>query len=154
MFTSTISCLSWSNLSTTYWPGPALWYGSIILALISIILGAQQAMFMPDTVDAEAAQEFRRCHMANNGSEKRPEPRQIMLFVWQAPLMCLSYSIVFFLAGLCLLDSGNLSGCWSICYFNVRGYLFQRAFAVVGPHRRCRTRNQIFQAKGSLTILG
>ena len=100
MFTSTISCLSWSNLSTTYWPGPALWYGSIILALTSIIVGAQQAMFMPDTVDTEAAQEFRRRHIANNGSEKRPEPRQIMLFVWQAPLMCLSYSIVFFLAGL------------------------------------------------------
>lgn len=100
MFASTISCLSWSNLSTTYWSGPALWYESIILALTSIILGAQQAMFMPDTVDVEASQEFRRRHIADNGSEKRPEPRQVMLFVWQAPLVCLSYSIVFFLAGL------------------------------------------------------
>lgn len=84
MFASTISCLSWSNLSTTYWSGPALWYESIILALTSIILGAQQAMFMPDTVDVEASQEFRRRHIADNGSEKRPEPRQVMLFVWQS----------------------------------------------------------------------
>ena len=81
MFASTISCLSWSNLSTTYWSGPALWYESIILTLTSIILGAQQAMFMPDTVDVEASQEFRRRHIADNGSENRPEPRQVMLSV-------------------------------------------------------------------------
>ena len=101
MFASTISCLSWSNLSSSYWSGPALWYGSIVLALMAVMLGAQQVMFLPDKFDGNAARDFRRRLMVRS-REKRAElePRQSMLFAWQAPLMCLSCSVLFFHAGL------------------------------------------------------
>ena len=101
MFASTMSCLSWSNLSSSHWSGPALWYGSIVLALMAVMLGAQQAMFLPDRIDGNAARDFRKRLMVRS-REKRAElePRQSMLFAWQAPLMCLSCSVVFFHAGL------------------------------------------------------
>ena len=105
MFASTISCLSWSVLSSSYWSGPALWYGSIVLALMAVMLGAQQVMFLPDNFDADAARDFRVRLMVRSSREKKRaaevlEPRQSMLFAWQAPLMCLSCSVVFFHAGL------------------------------------------------------
>lgn len=105
MFASTISCLSWGVLSSSYWSGPALWYGSIVLALMAVMLGAQQVMFLPDNFDGNAARSFRkRLMVRSNREEKRAiellEPRQSMLFAWQAPLMCLSCSVVFFHAGL------------------------------------------------------
>ena len=89
MFASTISCLSWSNLSSSHWSGPALWYGSIVLALMAVMLGAQQVMFLPDNFDGNAARDFRKRLMVRS-REKRAElePRQSMLFAWQAPLMC------------------------------------------------------------------
>ena len=106
MFASTISCLSWSVLSTSYWAGPALWYGSIVLALMAVMLGAQQVMFLPDSLDANAARDFRKRLMVHGGRREKKrgaellDPRQSMLFAWQAPLMCLSCSVVFFHAGL------------------------------------------------------
>ena len=113
MFASTISCLSWSVLSTSYWSGPALWYGSIVLALMAVMLGAQQVMFLPDNFDANAARDFRKRLMVRSSNrEKRRgedlEPRQSMLFAWQAPLMCLSCSVVFFHAGLLSVVVGPL----------------------------------------------
>ena len=102
MFASTISCLSWSNLSSSHWSGPALWYGSIILALMAVMLGAQQVMFLPDKFDGNAARDFRKRLMVRSREKMRAElePRQSILFAWQAPLMCLSCSVVFFHAGL------------------------------------------------------
>ena len=102
MFASTISCLSWSNLSSSHWSGPALWYGSIILALMAVMLGAQQVMFLPDKFDGNAARDFRKRLMVRGREKMRAElePRQSVLFAWQAPLMCLSCSVMFFHAGL------------------------------------------------------
>lgn len=98
LFTSIISCLSWSNLSNTNWSGPAFWYAGIILALISIVLGAQQTMVLPDMQDDIDSINIRNRLMAANTPQ--PRPSRIMLFVWQSPLMCLTYSIICFLAGL------------------------------------------------------
>ena len=99
MFASMISGLSWNNVSTSHWSGAALWYAGIILALTSIVLGAQQTMIMPEVVDTNTAQAFRRRLIVDENA-KTAMPRRSMLFVWQAPLMCLSYSIVCFLTGL------------------------------------------------------
>ena len=117
MFASTISCLSWSVLSSSYWSGPALWYGSIIFALTAVMLGAQQVMFLPDNFDTNAARAFRKKLMVCGSSSSREkrrvaellEPRQSMLFAWQAPLMCLSCSVVFFHAGLLAVVIGPLA---------------------------------------------
>ena len=113
MFASTISCLSWSNLSSTHWSGRALWYSSIVLALMAVMLGAQQVMFLPDKFDGNAAREFRKRLMVRSKekmSRAELEPRQSVLFAWQAPLMCLSCSVVFFHAGLLAVVGSPLAG--------------------------------------------
>jgi hypothetical protein len=46
LFTSVISCLSWTNIDSRHWTGPALWYCSILLAIASVVLAAQQHMVL------------------------------------------------------------------------------------------------------------
>ena len=62
-------------------------------------------MFLPDNFDGNAARALRKRLMVRSSREKEKrgellEPRQSMLFAWQAPLMCLSCSVMFFHAGL------------------------------------------------------
>ena len=70
-----------------------MWYAAIIFSLNAVILGAQQAMFIFDLGDgAEQASERLR---------KRSEIKEgYILFAWQAPIMSLAHSVIFFLAGL------------------------------------------------------
>ena len=73
---------------------------------MAVMLGAQQVMFLLDNFDANAARTFRKRLMVHGGRREKKrgagllEPRQSMLFAWQAPLMCLSCSVVLFHAGL------------------------------------------------------
>jgi hypothetical protein len=48
MFASVTGCLSWTVVQTSHWSGPALWYSSIVFAITSIFLGAQQTLVFPD----------------------------------------------------------------------------------------------------------
>jgi hypothetical protein len=98
MFSSVISCLSWTNLEGRHWVGPAFWYASIGLAITSVVLAAQQ-MLVIDTLQINNAAAIRKrlVYQDASGEEK---PRRIMLHVWQVPTECLSYSISSFLVGL------------------------------------------------------
>ena len=110
MFVSTIFCLSWSKLSSTHWSAPALWYSSIVLA---VMLGAQQVMFLPDNFDGNAVRELRKRLMVRSKekmSRAELEPRLSVLFAWEAPLMCLSCLVVFFHAGLLAVVRSPLAG--------------------------------------------
>lgn len=98
LFTSIISCLSWSNLSRSHWSGPALWYAGIILSLTSVVLGAQQTLELPEASGTIDALTFKRRLTARHSNP--PTPSRIMLFALQAPFMCMTYSIALFLAGL------------------------------------------------------
>ena len=91
LFGATIASLSWPAVSTSHWSGPALWYAAILLALASIILAGQQAWLLPKSITTQTAEEYKR---------KLQSAHRLMLCAWQAPIMCLCYSIVMFLAGL------------------------------------------------------
>ena len=70
-----------------------MWYGAIIFSLNAVILGAQQAMIISDFGDGkkQASERFKK--------RSRIRERNI-LFVWQAPIMNLAHSVIFFLVGL------------------------------------------------------
>ena len=98
MFSSVISCLSWTNLEGRHWIGPAFWYASISLAITSVVLAAQQ-MLVIDTLQINSAASI-RARLVYKDANGQEMPRRIMLHVWQVPTECLSYSISCFLVGL------------------------------------------------------
>ena len=103
LFTSTISCLSWTTLDHVHWSGPALWYASIVLSLFAIVLGAQQVLITSGWKDLslESTIEIKKLLTAKRVSKGRPQtPRKFFMFVSQAPMMVLGYAINLFLAGL------------------------------------------------------
>lgn len=59
MFSSVISCLSWTNLEGRHWVGPAFWYSSIGLSITSVVLAAQQ-MLVIDTLQISNAAAIRQ----------------------------------------------------------------------------------------------
>ena len=111
-FTSLTSCLSWYNLSSRHWSGPALWYAGIILALIAVILGNQQVLVIPDTSDTTAASTLaiQKRLMTSDSSSASPRPKRLMLFTGQAPIMSLSYAMICFLVGMVAVVIGPLAG--------------------------------------------
>jgi len=99
MFSSVISCLSWTNLEGRHWVGPAFWYASIGLAITSVVLAAQQ-MLVIDGLQLSSNTTLIRERLISQGPDGQNKPRRIMLHVWQVPTECLSYSISTFLVGL------------------------------------------------------
>jgi hypothetical protein len=99
LFASIISCLSWNDLSTRHWTAPTLWYCSILLAITAVITGATQSLVL-DHVCPSSWQTVKACLADQNRLTATPQPNGAMVFTLQYPMMCLSYSIVFFLAGL------------------------------------------------------
>lgn len=97
LFASVVSCLSWTGLDGRHWTAPAFWYCSIVLAITAVVLGAQQFMVL-DNVKPNDWKQFQRHLRVSDQGEWRPE--RTMLYVWQSPLMALSYSMVLFMAGL------------------------------------------------------
>ena len=75
-----------------------MWYAALIFALVSIILGAQQTIIMPEASDGIDPLIIKQRLLASDSFT--PRPNRLMLFVWQSPLMCISSSIMCFLAGL------------------------------------------------------
>jgi hypothetical protein len=102
MFASVTSCLSWNCISNAHWSGPALWYASILLAVPVVLLGTQQLSVLPQKEDIGQLSTVQITLMKERLTEQacdEPRPSRFMLFVWQAPMMFLSYSVVLFLAG-------------------------------------------------------
>jgi hypothetical protein len=104
MFASVTGCLSWTAVQTSHWSGPALWYSSIVYAIASIFLGAQQTLVLPDadSIDALAPDKIESMKQSfMSKGDLNPQPSRLMLFVWQAPIMLLGCAVFSFLAGLC-----------------------------------------------------
>jgi hypothetical protein len=97
IFAALISSLSWATLSNSHWSGPALWYAGIVLSLTALVLGAQQSIALPSEADTDGACNIQQ-RLRSDG--KATTPRQDMLFIQQSPLMCLSWAVFCFLAGL------------------------------------------------------
>lgn len=103
IFASVVSSLSWFNIDSAHWSGPACWYASILLALASVLLGAQQTLVLPEV---DAVQLWDRSQLDNakkslaGVDQSDRHVSGAALFAWQSHIMLLAYSIVSYVAGL------------------------------------------------------
>ena len=110
LFTTVASCLQWPGTQNGHWSASALFYASILFALIAIILGSQQLLVLSniapiDKLDRELRASEKRyleevvkrlCDPHRQG-----EPNNFGVAALQAPFTLLSLAVLAFLAGLC-----------------------------------------------------
>lgn len=118
-----IGSFSWNAAFEVYWLAPAFWYGSLVLSILGLLLSTQQTAVLHLLDDGDAHDELgatkmdvtrylplmlteARQHPYPAGSRRdeqvmrRWRPRWKMVFTWQCPIMFMSYSVCFYLAGL------------------------------------------------------
>ena len=119
-----IGAFSWSSAFGAYWLAPALWYCSLVLSILGMMLAAQQIAVVQllearrSHVDARSIKphvdrylplmltEIRQqsseteLQMDGNAPVRQRKPRWKMVFIWQCPMMFMSYSLCSFLSGL------------------------------------------------------
>jgi hypothetical protein len=103
-----------------HWIGPACWYCSLVLSIVAILLSSSQALIFnalnPPSTQVNSSGDFRKYlalilvvppdRMQLMAEETRREISQSyairwkMVFTWQAPMMLMAYSVMFFMAGL------------------------------------------------------
>lgn len=91
---SAISTLSWTGLDGRHWTGLSCWYASIILAIVSVLSGAQQTILLESLQNVD----FRQTRIRLCGNSY--EPKWTVVFAWQCHLMLLSWAFVCYIAGL------------------------------------------------------
>ena len=124
------SSFSWAEVSSSYWLASALWYCSLLFAIIGIIISSQQIAVLDilglphptgnirKSEEQSARRNIRRFLPVMLSEIIRPsiessfpneerevgqwEPRWKMVFVWQCPVMFLSYAVLFYAFGLTL----------------------------------------------------
>jgi hypothetical protein len=107
-------------VSDGYWIGPALWYCTLVLSIVAILLSSSQAFIFgalnEPTPRFKSSGDFRRylsliLALPTGGSPLMGEdirrenlsnciPRWKMVFTWQAPMMLMAYAVMFFMGGL------------------------------------------------------
>lgn len=113
-----IGCFSWSAVDDAYWLVAALWYGTLIMSIFAILLASSQAFIFsslaPPSVGLGSAGDYtkyldlilvvRDRQYVRRDREQIPAhqrlPQAKMLFTWQAPMMLMGYSVIFFVGGL------------------------------------------------------
>lgn len=86
--------MSFWDLNSRHWSGPACWYSSIVLSIVAVLSGAQQVILLDSFLLTESL--AAREHLCRRSEG----PNWIAVFAWQTPLMFLSYSLIFYIAGL------------------------------------------------------
>ncbi|MCJ1449864.1 hypothetical protein MMC28_000192 [Mycoblastus sanguinarius] len=92
--------LQWGQLQKAHWLVPAVWYGSLILSLFCVIIALHLNIFM---ATCETPADSSSVFLKLLKKESSAKPRWSSLFILQAPIMTLSYSIMSYLVGLLLL---------------------------------------------------
>jgi hypothetical protein len=90
----------------------AIWYSALLIAVASIASSAQQAVVLTRLGShPEGLRKIRELlgKRSNDGSYK---PKNLQLFIWQAPLSLLNTSGVLFVAGLIVLVWKSVSLPW------------------------------------------
>ncbi|AEO58637.1 hypothetical protein MYCTH_2127689 [Thermothelomyces thermophilus ATCC 42464] len=112
-----IGSFSWDGSQQPHWIGPAAWYCSLILSFSAVLLASSQASIfraVSDSVSREhgfsLVQELALVMAVQRTEDDAELPltrglesarvRWNLVFIWQAPTMMMSYSIIGFLVGL------------------------------------------------------
>lgn len=122
MLAAVIGCYAWPSAASDYWLGQVSWYTSLSLALVAILLSLQQRILLEEiSIPTEPSHMQRFLHLlivptqnlirtANQNDRDGGLPHTEssytinwnMMFVWQCPMMFVSWSWVCFLVGLVL----------------------------------------------------
>ena len=122
-----IGSFSWNAVLDAHWLTPALWYSSLVLSILGVIQSAQQIAvlqllgqlptrandgfkdgaqvrrYLPLMMSEVSKQNTNAQRLIDRDGVGEWKPRYKMIFTWQCSTMVLSYSIIFFLAGLTIL---------------------------------------------------
>ena len=110
------SSFSWNGVDNSYWLAPALWYCSLLLAILGILISSQQIAVLdilglphPTGDIRKSEEESTRKNikrflplMLSKDHLGQWQPRWKMVFLWQCGIMFLSYSVTSYLLGLTL----------------------------------------------------
>lgn len=95
----TVARLSASDQATVI----AIWYSALLFAITSIATSAQQVVVLRRLGSHPEGLEKIRTLLGKNAANGPPKPRNLQLFIWQAPLSLLNLSGVMFVVGLIVL---------------------------------------------------
>lgn len=116
-----IGSFSWNSVSNSYWLASTLWYCSLVLSILDILISAQQIAVLDllDTRQNEKKPASVRMRVRrylpllltkvppqssaagfDENSIGEWRPRWKMVFIWQCSIMFLAYSVTLYLAGL------------------------------------------------------
>jgi hypothetical protein len=90
----------------------AIWYSALLLAVASIATSAQQAVVLTRLGSHPKGLRKIRDILGKRGDDGKQKPRNLQLFIWQAPLSLLNTSGVMFVAGLIVLVWKSVSPVW------------------------------------------
>ncbi|PLB46192.1 hypothetical protein P170DRAFT_479110 [Aspergillus steynii IBT 23096] len=90
--------LGWPGMDKTHWVVSAFWYNAIVMAVVSAVMAFQQSSGL-GCVRAKITSEHRLDEALMRGSVQQ-KPSRAAVFVLQAPVQILSYSVMIYLAGL------------------------------------------------------
>lgn len=106
-----IGSFSWTTIEEAYWLTHGFWHASLVLSILGILISASQITVLntlgplPNrqrgTQTMDSIKRYEPLLLSHTGSKFIP--RRKMLFLWQCPMMFMSYSVCAFLAGLSVL---------------------------------------------------
>jgi len=110
LFTTVATCVTWPSTDRAHWSASALFYMSMIFALVAIISSSQQLWILPrlDLGTLNSIHERQRriddvsafvSRVQKTDGHGNLKARYV--FALQAPIMLLTFSVLLFLAGLC-----------------------------------------------------
>ena len=109
LFTTVASCLQWPSTQSSHWSASALFYASILLAFVAIVLGSLQLLVLPNVkpdkrLDSELTDSEKQYLQAIvdrlRKTRRDHRPNRLQVLALQAPFMILSLAAVTFMAGL------------------------------------------------------
>ena len=139
-----IGSFSWNAILDAYWLTSAFWYSSLVLSILGVLQSAQQIAvlqllgqlptrandglkhgakvrrYLPLMMSEVSKRNVNAQCLVDRDRVGEWKPRYKMIFTWQCSTMLLSYSIIFFLAGLTIL----------VCTPLIKGYGWNSAYNV------------------------
>jgi len=102
------AAFTWHPLQQIPWGTAGLWYGALLMALTSICLATQQAVFLNRLSGYSDSLSRIRGILGSQpqflGRPKAdPMPNWDQLYVWQTPIMLLNFSVILFIVGIVIM---------------------------------------------------
>ncbi|KAI0172689.1 hypothetical protein GGR52DRAFT_417804 [Hypoxylon sp. FL1284] len=99
-----VSSFSWPAIENTHWMVEALWYNSLTMAIVSAVMAFQQSSSLGCALaKVETGHNLLPVLLQREQKNKQKKPSHKAVFVLQAPVQLLSYSVLAYFIGLLVL---------------------------------------------------